>query len=98
MPESWLNDAVKGFFSATGRRIYTPRTEYLLAMKCLAMRMGQEFQDVEDIRFLLRELRIRNLAEAEQILAEYYAPERYPARCRYVLEELIAKRAAETAL
>ena len=56
-PESWLNDGVKGFVSATedmqlfsdfdaekegGVRLYTPSAEYLFAMKCLAMRPEAE--------------------------------------------------------
>src|SRR5947209_4967033 len=55
LPSNWLNDAVKGFFSEAGRfevyaemshlRIYVPHPEYLLAMKCLAMRLGEEFSD-----------------------------------------------------
>ena len=32
---------------------------YLLAMKCLAMRIGAEFHDEDDIRYLLRHLDVR---------------------------------------
>jgi hypothetical protein len=99
LPEDWLNDAVKGYFSANGRfdvfeelshlRVYVPHPEYLLAMKCLALRLGEEFQDLDDVKVLIRVLGIRTSAEAESILARYYALERYPAKARYVLEELI---------
>jgi hypothetical protein len=54
LPPGWLNDAVKGFFSQAGRfevyeemshlRVFAPHPEYLLAMKCLAMRLGEEFR------------------------------------------------------
>ena len=50
LPENWLNDAVKGFFSERGRfdvfeelshlRLYVPHPGYLLAMKCLAFSNG----------------------------------------------------------
>jgi hypothetical protein len=96
---AWLNDAVKGFFSETGRfdvfeemshlRIYVPEPGYLFAMKCLALRIGEEFQDVGDVRVLIGMLGITSLAQAEEILVKYYALERYPARARYVLEELL---------
>jgi hypothetical protein len=96
----WLNDAVKGFFSQTGRfevyaemshlRIFSPHPEYLLAMKCLAMRLGEEFQDRSDVSFLLKSLSITRLEDAKIVLARYYPLERYPVRALYVLEELTA--------
>jgi len=97
--EGWLNDAVKGFFSETGRfetyaelshlRIFVPHPEYLLAMKCLAMRLGEEFHDREDIAALIAALGLRRMEDAEAVLERYYSLDRYPARARYVLEEMI---------
>ena len=83
LPDDWLNDAVKGFFSANGRfelfeelshlRVYVPHPEYLLAMKCLALRLGEEFQDLHDVRVLIRALGVRTVTQAESILGRYYA-------------------------
>jgi Nucleotidyltransferase of unknown function (DUF6036) len=102
VPESWLNDAVKGFFSHAGRfdvyaemshlRIFAPHPEYLLAMKCLAMRLGEDFHDRDDVALLLDRLGLQNVAEAEAALARYYPLEQYPAKARYVLEELLERR------
>jgi hypothetical protein len=99
LPDNWLNDSVKGFFSEHGRfevfeelsnlRLYVPHPGYLLAMKCLALRLGEEFQDLDDVRTLVGMLGLRTVAEAEAILGQYYAAERFPARARYVLEELL---------
>jgi hypothetical protein len=99
LPADWLNDAVKGFFSESGRfevylefshlRIFVPHPEYLLAMKCMAMRLGEEFQDRGDAAVLLKILGLRRMVEAESVLARYYPLDRYPARARYVLEELL---------
>jgi hypothetical protein len=99
-PESWLNDAVKGFFSAAGRfevyaemshlKVYAPHPEYLLAMKCLAMRLGEDFHDQEDVALLLKILGLRDVAAAEAALSRYYPLDRYPIRARYVLEDLLA--------
>jgi hypothetical protein len=58
-------------------------------MKCLALRLGEEFQDLADVTILVRELGLRSIAEAESILGQYYDLARYPAKARYVLEELI---------
>ena len=100
LPPGWLNDAVKGFFSESGRfeiyaemshlRIFAPHPEYLLAMKCLAMRLGEEFQDRSDVSFLLKSLRITQLEDAKAVLARYYPLERYPMKALCVLEELLA--------
>jgi hypothetical protein len=64
VPKAWLNDAVKAFMSPRGDfdpflelphlRIFAARPEYLLAMKCAALRLGEEFHDLDDVRFLLR--------------------------------------------
>jgi hypothetical protein len=99
LPADWINDAVKGFFSDAGRfevytefshlRVFAPHPDYLLAMKCLAMRLGEEFQDREDVALLVKILGLRKMSDAESVLARYYPLERYPAKTRFVLEELI---------
>jgi hypothetical protein len=78
-------------------RVYVPHPDYLLAMKCLALRPGEEFQDLDDVRVLIRALGLRTVTAAESILERYYAPERYPAKTRYVLEELLKEVRGEGA-
>ena len=100
VPESWLNDAVKGFFSERGTfslyeqlshlTIYVADPAYLLAMKCLSARIGEEFHDVDDIRYLLRYLNVTSVAEAGGIIEPYYPIERFPQKTLYLLEELLA--------
>lgn len=56
VPETWLNDAVKAYLGSNGEfepylelpnlRVFVARPEYLLAMKCVAMRLGAEFHDL----------------------------------------------------
>jgi hypothetical protein len=99
LPANWLNDAVKGFLSDRGsfRRyldlshltVYTAEAEYLLAMKCLSARIGEEFHDVDDIRYLLRYLNLTDAASAKAILEKYYPLERFPQKTLYLLEELL---------
>jgi hypothetical protein len=97
--EDWLNDAVKGFLSSKGDfspyldlsnlKIYCASGEYLFAMKCLVMRLGKEFHDESDIRFLLRYLNIKNLNEAIQIIQKYYDKKLIPQNTFYAIEEFL---------
>ena len=96
---SWLNDAVKGYFSDRGEfapfmershlRVMVARPEYLLAMKCIALRIGEEFHDLADVRFLLRLLNVESAAEARSIISRYYPEDRFPAKTGFLLEELL---------
>jgi len=95
----WLNDGVKGYLSERGEftpflelphlRVMVARPEYLLAMKCLALRLGEEFHDLEDVRFLLRLLNITQPAEAHAIIGRFYPLERFPPKAMFALEELL---------
>ena len=63
--------------------------EYLLAMKCLAMRLGPEFHDEADVRYLLRYLNLTSYRAAVETLAQYYPLERFPQKTLYALEEIL---------
>jgi hypothetical protein len=65
--------------------------KYLLAMKCLAMRIGAEFHDLDDVRFLLRLLDIRSYDQVITIVTKYYPLERFPQKSLHALEELLPK-------
>jgi len=95
----WLNDGVKGFVSAQGDfapfleldhlRIMVAQPEYLLAMQCLAMRIGAEFHDEDDVRYLLRLLEIRTHQKAVAAIVKYYPLERFPQKTLDALAELL---------
>ncbi|MGH7648480.1 MAG: hypothetical protein ACREND_10210 [Gemmatimonadaceae bacterium] len=99
VPESWLNDAAKGFLGARGEfspylelthlRIFTATLPYLLAMKCMAMRLGEEFHDVDDVRYLLRSLNVTTVPEAVRIVTQYFEESDLPAKSRFALEEIL---------
>jgi len=106
LPENWLNDAAKGYISAThttterdlpqfdNLRIVAPTAEYLLAMKCMASRIaseGGQRSDVADIEVLIKHLRLKSAEEAMAIVQRYYPPERIPVRAQYLLEDLFAQ-------
>lgn len=102
LPGDWLNDSVKGFMSPRGDfapfldlahlHVLTAQPEYLLAMKCLAFRIGPEFHDEEDVRYLLRHLDIRTAGRAVEIITRYYPLERFPQKTLYALAELLPAR------
>jgi hypothetical protein len=99
LPEDWLNDAAKAFVSERGEfqpflelpnlRVMTAIPEYLLAMKCLAFRLGPEFQDESDVRFLLRYLNLERYEAAVEVITRYYPRERFPQKTFYALEEIL---------
>lgn len=99
VPEHWLNDAVKGFLSPRGDfdsylelphlRVFVARPEYLLAMKCAAMRLGAEFHDIDDVRYLLRWLNISSVDQALEVVGRYFDERQLPPKTRFALEELI---------
>jgi hypothetical protein len=103
LPANWLNDAVKGFVSArheitTGNlpqfphlRLTMPVPEYLLAMKCMAARIGgatDEPSDVADITFLIRHLRLRSANDVLDLVGQYYPANRIPVKTQYLVEGL----------
>ena len=103
LPSTWLNDGVKGFTSQRHEttagslpqfkhlRLSMPVPEYLLAMKCMASRIGGtagEQSDIPDIVFLLRKLGIRSAQEALDIVARYYPANRISVKTQYLLEGL----------
>jgi hypothetical protein len=95
----WLNDGVKGFMSGQGDfapfleldhlSVMVAEPAYLLAMKCMAMRLGAESRDQDDVRFLLRLLDVRGIDEAVTIITKYYPLDQIPQKTLYALPELL---------
>ena len=103
LPADWLNDGVKGFISARHEtvaanlpqfahlRLTMPVPQYLLAMKCMAARLGgtaEEPSDVADIVFLTRHLHLKSAPEVLELVALYYPADRIPVKTRYLVEGL----------
>lgn len=104
--ENWLNDAAKGFVSSrhetiTGTlpqfsnlRLTMPTPEYLLAMKCMASRIGAvetDPDDVRDIVFLIRHLKLKTADAVMDLVAAYYPPNRIPVKSQYLVDGLFAE-------
>lgn len=103
LPADWLNDGVKGFVSARHEttagnlpqfphlRLTMPVPEYLLAMKCMAARLGGttgEASDVADIIFLIRHLQLKSAQVVLDLVAQYYPANRFPVKTQYLVEGL----------
>ena len=107
LPADWLNDGVKGYLSARHEtiagnlpqfahlRLTMPVPEYLLAMKCMAARLGGttgEQSDVPDILFLVRHLGLKSAREVLDLVAQYYPANRIPVKTQYLIEGLFEER------
>jgi hypothetical protein len=69
-----------------GIEVTTASPAYLLAMKLMAMRFGE---DEEDIELLIRECGITNASDALALLAKLYPHQKPPLKTRLFLEELL---------
>lgn len=103
LPTDWLNDGVKGFVSARHEttadnlpqfphlRLTMPVPEYLLAMKCMAARLGGttgESSDLPDIVFLIRHLQLKSARDVLDLVGQYYPANRIPVKTQYLVEGL----------
>ena len=61
-------------------------------MKCAAMRLGAEFHDLDDVRYLLRHLGITSVAEALAVVTRYFDERQLAPKTRLALEELLPRR------
>ena len=94
----WLNDAVSQFISdnndlmmydrMSNLIIYTASVEYLLAMKCLASRFGDS-NDLDDIKVLIKELKIKDINEVYNIVSQYYQLGFVPYTTWLIIEEIL---------
>ena len=97
-PEGWLNDAVKGFLSDKAEtrplldlphlKVFVAAPEYLLAMKCMSMRIGKDETDIRDIRFLMRHLGLNRADAVLDIVEKYYPRNQIQPKTRFAVEEL----------
>jgi hypothetical protein len=98
LPEDWLNDAAKAYMPGVdknprplpdvhGIEITTASPRYLLAMKLMAMRFGE---DDEDIEVLLRECALQSTEDALELLKQIYPSHEPPLKTRLFLEEILS--------
>ena len=96
LPEDWLNDSVKGyinnkiekveFLNLSNLKIFTPSPRYLLAMKCLASRIGTN--DENDIEFLIKYLKLKKPQDVFDIVATFYDVKLIQPKTQFMVEEI----------
>lgn len=104
--EGWLNDGVKGWLSShqkmadaglnlTSLAVLMPVPEYLLAMKCMAARAESGSRDMDDVKFLIRHLGLRQANEVLSIVEEYYPRGLITVKTQYFVEAAFEELATD---
>ena len=102
LPEDWLNDDVRQFLATKeslrelpidlpGVRLTAPTAGYLLAMKALASRRALPGYkgDEDDLRFLIRKLKISSLEDIQAQIDKYYPDDGPSESGRALLQKII---------
>ena len=100
LAEGWLNDSVKGFVTSDSFQqnlfirynhlsVYTPEPEYLLAMKCISLRIGMESSDIDDIKTLLKYMKIKKTEDVFNLIEKYYPQNKIPQKTFYAIDEIL---------
>lgn len=98
----WINDSVRQFLAPKGRhrelpldwpglRVYVPTADYLLALKALACRrpLPGYAGDMDDLRFLIRKLRIRSVEDIQARIDKYFPDDAPTPDQQVLLREII---------
>ena len=103
LSENWISDGVKSFVSKEQvimsdgltqfphLRLTMPVLEYLLAMKCMAARVGgttRNKSDRNDIVVLIRHLAFTNITQIFSLLGDYYPANQIPVKTQNLVEGL----------
>ncbi len=101
LADDWLNDAAKGFFhgdpprekvlNLSHLRVWCPRADYLLAMKCVSARFDSS--DRDDVITLIRHLGLKKTIEVFAVIERYYPKRLIPAKTQFFVEEILETRA-----
>ncbi len=98
----WLNDAVKGYvqgqfgkqdvLNLPNLRVWAPEAKYMLTMKCLSARW--DTNDGDDVKFLIRHLKIKSAKVVFEIIEKYYPKNQIPSKTLFFIEEIFEKSSA----
>jgi len=97
LPEDWLNDSAKGYVNSkldqvevlnlSHLKIFAPSARYMLAMKCLAARIGTH--DESDIEFLIKYLKLTKTKDVLDIVGAYYDAKLIQPKTQFMVEEIV---------
>jgi len=97
LPDDWLNDSAKGYVNSkldqvevlnlSHLKIFAPSAKYMLAMKCLAARIGTH--DESDIEFLIKYLKLTKTKDVLDIVGAYYDAKLIQPKAQFMVEEIV---------
>jgi hypothetical protein len=97
LPDDWLNDSAKGYVNSkleqvevlnlSHLKIFAPSARYMLAMKCLAARIGTN--DESDIEFLIKYLKLKKAQDVLDIVGAYYDAKLIQPKTQFMIEEIM---------
>jgi hypothetical protein len=103
--DDWMNNGVKGFISNKAEvthegmpvfdnlRVMRPTTEYLLAMKCLASRVGP-ISDRADVITLLHLLKMYDSVAICNLVCQYYSERLLAPKVRFFSSKKSSRKSA----
>ena len=97
--KDWLPKAVRSllaegpdrqdFLTLSHLSVFTPLPGYVLAVKCAAMRLGVDFGEGEDVRYVLRAMNINSTEAAMSIVTRYFSERQLAPDTRASLERIL---------
>lgn len=99
LPARWTPETVhayigpgpdsQAFVELSHLKVYAARPEYLLAMKCAALRLGPEAGGRDDLQYLLRYLNLSSGEDALRVVHHYFNERQLPADVRETVDALL---------
>jgi len=77
------------FLELTHVRVFDPRPEYVLALKCAALRLGEDSAATDDLRYVLRAMNVTTADVALSLVERYFAERQLAPDTRARLEALL---------
>ena len=83
--------------NSPGLRVFMACPEYLLAMKCIAMRVDPKdlSQDINDIGLLIQALNLSTVEQVLDIVVSYYPNQQIRPKTQFGVEEIMARLASK---
>lgn len=100
LEKGWLNDAAKSYFHADPPRenvldfshlkVWAPRADYMLAMKCIAARY--DTHDQKDVVYLIEYLNLKRVEDVFKVIEKYYPRHQIPSKTQFLIEEIFENK------
>ena len=99
LPDDWVHQGVRtlmgggvdsaAYVELSHLSVFLPIPEYTLAVKCAAMRLGDDFHETDDLRYILRSLNVTSADQALSVVMQYFTERQLAPNTRTALEELV---------